>query len=89
MRRSVLMFGVFILVLAIIIVDIVICVALTAMVLLQSGKTSGLSGALGGGGDTFLAKNKAKTLDAKLARMTKWGAAAFIIITLVLNMVIH
>ena len=76
-------------VLAIIIVDIIICVAVTAMVLLQSGKTSGLSGALGGGGDTFLAKNKSKTLDATLARMTKWGAAAFIIITLILNIVIH
>ena len=76
-------------VLAIIIVDIIVCIAVTAIVLLQSGKTSGLSGALGGGGDTFLSKNKSKTLDATLARMTKWGAAAFIIITLVLNMVIH
>ena len=74
---------------AIIIVDIIICVAVTVMVIVQTGKTSGLSGALGGGGDTFLAKNKSKTLDATLARMTKWGAAAFIVITLVLNMVIH
>ena len=76
-------------ILAVIIIDIIICVALTAMVLIQTGKTSGLSGALGGGGDTFLAKNKSKTLDAMLARMTKWGAAAFIIITLILNIVIH
>jgi protein translocase, SecG subunit len=76
-------------ILTVIIIDIIICVALTAMVLIQTGKTSGLSGALGGGGDTFLAKNKSKTLDAMLARMTKWGAAAFIIITLILNIVIH
>ena len=73
---------------AIIIIDILVCIAVTAMVLLQSGKTSGLSGALGGGSDTFLSKNKSKTLDATLARMTKWGVAAFIIITLILNMVI-
>ena len=76
-------------VLAIIIVDIIVCIAVSAMVLIQSGKTSGMSGALGGGGDTFLSKNKSKTLDATLARMTKWGAAAFIIITLILNIVIH
>lgn len=73
----------------ILIIDIVICLAATAIVLLQSGKTSGLSGALGGGTDTFLAKNKSKSLDAKLARMTKWVAAAFIIITVILNMIIH
>lgn len=72
----------------VIILDIIVCVAVTAMVLLQSGKTSGLSGALGGGSDTFLSKNKSKTLDATLARMTKWGAAVFIVITLILNMVI-
>ena len=75
---------------AIIIVDVIICLALTVMVLIQTGKTSGLSGALGGGGgDTFLAKNKSKTLDAMLARATKWVAGVFIILTLVLNIIIH
>ena len=74
---------------AIIIVDIIVCVALTVMVLIQTGKTAGLSGALGGGGDTFLAKNKSKTLDATLSRMTKWVAGVFIILTLVLNIIIQ
>lgn len=37
------------------------------IVLFQSGKSAGLSGAIGGVADSFLAKNKAKTLDAKLA----------------------
>ena len=72
----------------IIIVDLLVCLALTAMIIIQSGKTAGLSGALGGGSDTFLSKNKQKTLDAKLARATKWVAGAFIILTLILNMVI-
>ncbi len=53
-------------------------------VLFQSGKSAGLSGAIGGVADSFLAKNKAKTLDAKLARGTKWIGALFLILTLLL-----
>ena len=52
--------------------------------LFQSGKSAGLSGAIGGVADSFLAKNKAKTLDAKLARGTKWIGALFLILTLLL-----
>lgn len=61
-------------------------VFLTAVVLLQSGKRSGLSGAISGAADTFMSKSKAKTWDAKLAKMTKWVALAFVILTLVLNL---
>ena len=53
------------------------------IVLFQSGKSAGLSGAIGGVADSFMAKNKAKSMDAKLARATKWVGAA---LTLVLNM---
>ena len=69
-----------------IIVHLVICVAIVAIVLLQSGKTSGLSGALSGSSDTFLSKNKSKSLDARLARATKWFAGTFVILTIVLNL---
>ena len=41
--------------------------AIILIVLFQSGKSQGLSGAIGGVADSFLAKNKAKTIDAKLA----------------------
>lgn len=54
------------------------------IVLFQSGKSAGLSGVIGGVADSFLAKNKAKTMDAKLARATKWIGALFLILTLVL-----
>ena len=54
------------------------------IVLFQSGKSAGLSGAIGGVADSFLAKNKAKTMDAKLARATKWIGALFLILTLIL-----
>lgn len=46
--------------------------AVIVIVLFQSGKSAGLSGAIGGVADSFLSRNKAKTLDAKLARATKW-----------------
>ena len=54
------------------------------IVLFQSGKSAGLSGAIGGVADSFLAKNKAKTWDAKLARATKWIGAVFLILTMIL-----
>lgn len=57
---------------------------LIAVVLLQSGKSAGLSGAISGAADTFLSKNKAKSWDAKLARWTKWVAIIWMVLTLVL-----
>ncbi len=57
-----------------------------AIVLFQSGKSAGLSGAIGGVADSFLSKNKSKSVDAKLARSTKWVGAAFIVLTLALNL---
>jgi preprotein translocase subunit SecG len=62
-------------------------IALTVIVLFQSGKSAGLSGAIAGGADTFLSKGKAKSLDAKLAKATKWVALAFVVLTLVLNLI--
>ena len=67
------------------ILQLICGLAITAAVLIQSGKSAGLSGAIGGVADSFLAKNKAKSLDAKLARATKWVGAAFIVLTLALD----
>lgn len=61
--------------------------AVTVIVLMQSGKSAGLSGVISGGADTFLSKTKAKSLDAKLAKATKWFGLAFVILTLVLNII--
>ncbi len=60
--------------------------AVTVVVLLQSGKSAGLSGAIAGGADTFLSKGKAQSMDAKLAKATKWFALAFVLLTLILNL---
>ena len=69
------------------ILQVLLGVFLVVVVLLQEGKTAGLSGAISGGADTFLSKNKAKSWDAKLARWTKWVAIAFVVLTLVLSFV--
>lgn len=74
-----------------IIISIIYAIAsvfLICVVLLQSGKSAGLSGAISGGAETFLSKNKAKSADARLAKATKWVAIAFMVLTLVLSFVL-
>ena len=73
--------------LALTIVQVLCGLILIAVVMLQSGKSAGLSGAIAGGADTFLSKNKAKSVDAKLAKMTKWVAILWVVLTLVLCIV--
>ena len=68
------------------IIQVLGAVFLTFVVLAQSGKSAGLSGAIAGGADTFLSKNKAKSWDAKLVRWTKWVAIGFMILTMVLTL---
>ena len=61
--------------------------AVTVIVLMQSGKSSGLSGVIAGGAEAFMSKGKAKTLDAKLAKATKWFGLGFVVLTLILTVV--
>ena len=72
---------------ALTILQLLSALAVTVIVLFQSGKRSGLSGAIAGGADTYLSKGKAKTLDAKLAKATKWVGLAFVVLTLALHFV--
>ena len=67
------------------ILQLLTALAVVLIVLFQSGKSAGLSGAIGGVADTFLAKNQAKSLDAKLAKYTKWVGLAFVVLTLLIN----
>jgi len=69
------------------VIQVLLGLFLIVVVLLQEGKTAGLSGAISGGADTFLSKNKAKSWDAKLARWTKWVAIAFVVLTFVISLV--
>ena len=70
-----------------VVLEVIASLALILIVLFQSGKESGLSGALAGGSETYLSKNKMGGLDKKLAASTKWVALVWVVLTLVLSLV--
>ncbi len=70
---------------AITIVQLLAALVLILIVLFQSGKSQGLSGTIGGIADSYMSKGKARTIDAKLAKATKWVGAVFVVLTLVLD----
>ena len=65
----------------------VVSLAIILIVLLQSGKSAGLSGAIAGGAETFFGKNKGRTLDGLLSKLTTVVAVAFIILSIVLYLI--
>ena len=69
-----------------IILEAIASIALIVVVLMQSGKEAGLSGALSGSSDSYLSKNKGGR-DHMLASSTKWIALAWILLTLVLSLI--
>lgn len=69
-----------------IVLEALCSLALVVVVLLQSGKQSGLSGALSGSSDSYLSKNKKGGLDQILASSTKWIALVWVLLTLGLSL---
>ena len=61
------------------------CIALTAIVLMQEGKSAGL-GAIAGAADTYWGKNKGRSMEGMLVKLTRIGVILFLIIGMVLNM---
>jgi preprotein translocase subunit SecG len=68
------------------IVYILVCIALVVIILRQEGKFGGLSGALTGSSETYWSKNKGRSAEGKLELITKYLAAAFIVISVILNL---
>ena len=68
------------------VVQCILAVGLVVIVTMQSSKSAGLSGAISGSGETYLGKNKSKTLEKTLAKATKWVAIAFVLLTFLLNL---
>ena len=66
------------------IVFIIICIALTILVLMQEGKSAGL-GAISGAAETYWGKNKGRSMEGTLVKVTKCLAIAFIVIAAILN----
>lgn len=72
---------------ALMIIHVIVSIALIVVVLLQHGKQQGLSGAIAGGAETFFGKNKGRTVDAMLKKVTAVIAALFIILTIVIAII--
>ena len=67
------------------VIQLLCAVGLVAIIMLQSGTEGGLS-AVTGSSEGYMSKNKGGTRDAKLAKLTKWIAIVFVVLTLVLNL---
>lgn len=66
------------------VVFVLICVALTVIVLLQEGKSAGL-GSISGMADTYWGKNKSRSMEGNLEKFTTFAAIAFMVLAIVLN----
>ncbi len=66
------------------IIFIAVSIALAGIVLLQEGKSAGL-GAVSGAAETYWGKNKGRSMEGKLVKITKYLAIAFLVLAVVLN----
>ena len=64
---------------------ILVCVAITVLVLMQEGKSAGL-GAISGAAETYWGKNKSRSMEGMLAKITKYLAIGFVVLAVVLNL---
>ena len=71
-----------------VILHLIVAIALISIVLLHSGKSAGLSGSIAGGAETFFGKNKGKTIDAILSKITAAAAIVFLITSLLILFVL-
>ena len=68
------------------VLEVIASVLLIVVVLAQSGKEAGLSGAIAGNSDSFMSKNKRGNLDKTQASATKWIGLAWVLLPLVLSL---
>ena len=69
------------------VLEAIASVAMILVVLLQSGKEAGLSGAIAGNSESYMSKGKGGNLDKVLASATKWIALAWVVLTLALSLI--
>ncbi len=63
---------------------ILVCVAIVVLVLMQEGKSAGL-GAISGAAESYWGKNKGRSMEGMLAKITKYLAIGFILLAVLLN----
>lgn len=67
------------------IVFVIDCIALSAIILLQEGKSAGL-GTIGGVADSYWGQNKGRSMEGVLVKSTKFLAILFLVLSVVLNL---
>lgn len=67
------------------VIYIIVCIALVILVLMQEGKTAGL-GAVSGAAETYWGKNKGRSMEGKLVKITTGIAVAFMVLAIILNL---
>ena len=67
------------------VIFVIICIALTVLVLMQEGKSQGL-GSLSGMADTYWGKNKGRSMEGALVKITTGLAVGFMVLAVVLNL---
>lgn len=67
---------------------ILVSLAIIFIVLMQQSRETGLSGAIAGGAETFFGKNKGRTIEARLAKITKYVAIAFFVLAFAATMIL-
>lgn len=67
------------------VVEVIACVFLTVVVLLQQGARQGMSGAIAGGADTFFGQSKASSMQRTLSRLTTVAGIIFVVVAVIMN----
>ena len=70
------------------VVLLILSISIIVLVLLQEGKSAGLSGAIAGGAETFFGKNKSRTMESKLVLITKIVAISFFVLALIATLLL-
>lgn len=68
------------------VIYILICVLIAAVILLQEGKQAGLGGSISGAAETYWGKNKGRSMEGNLEKITKIAIVLFFVLSIVLNM---
>lgn len=69
------------------IIDVLLCIVLVALVMMQEGSSQGL-GTISGGADTFFGQNKGRSIDSLLKKITSALVIAFVLVTVILNVLV-
>jgi len=67
------------------IIFILVCTALVVLVLMQEGKSAGL-GSIAGAAESYWGKNKGRSMEGMLVKLTKWMAVLFMVLAVILNL---